>query len=268
MLKSRKRITAFRAPLLRFVCLSKSSPRPGTSLVRCSHPVVSTTSWFPIAGCRSYYRSAPFLRLRPRFRVWPSHPRVLRRFRSLEVFRPLSATHPSRATHSREFQLPGHVASSRFRCASTPFSLDKLPDLFQPGALTGFVLQSLTWPESHSLSTMHPLLRLAVTGCRHCPANRDCHRRTSPRVAAFNVPSGPPNSLLSERPFDRTTVSRIINGPDAATAPRLCSATTSLQGFPPPAGWDVRPRISPALSASWLSWSSSSLGLSPSRASG
>jgi hypothetical protein len=33
---------------------------------------------------------------------------------------------------------------------------------FQPGALTGFALQSFTEQRSHGLSTGHPLLRLTI----------------------------------------------------------------------------------------------------------
>jgi len=39
--------------------------------------------------------------------------------------------------HSRAFACPGHVAPSRLPCASAPYSLDGLPGVFQPGALSG-----------------------------------------------------------------------------------------------------------------------------------
>jgi len=71
--------------------------------------------------------------------------RLIVRFRSLEVSVPHSATQRPRAT------APGYsisrvlLLSSRLPCVSTLCSLDHLPDISQPGALTGFSLQSMTW---------------------------------------------------------------------------------------------------------------------------
>jgi len=71
--------------------------------------------------------------------------RLIVRFRSPEVFVPHSATQRSRATAPGTSIPRVLLLSSRLSCVSTLCSLDHLPDVFQPGALTGFSLQSMTW---------------------------------------------------------------------------------------------------------------------------
>jgi len=73
---------------------------------------------------------------------------------ALSRFVPLQRNPTAKSHHPRGFRPPGHVASLRFWPASTPCSLDNLPDMFQTGALVGFPLQSLTWQRSHRLSTI------------------------------------------------------------------------------------------------------------------
>jgi hypothetical protein len=121
---------------------------------------------------------------------------------------------------------PGHVASSRFLPASTPCSRNDLPDVFQPGALTGFTLQSLTLPGSHRLSAAHPLARLAAR------KRRGAASRSSGTIAGAR---------------DRRVV------PLGASRPRL-------RGLDPPAGWGAASRISP-VHGPWLSWVSPPWGL-------
>jgi len=75
-----------------------------------------------------------------------------------------------------------------------------------------------------------------------------------------------PEPLDSRIPSRDWRTRRLTNGNRAVT-PSLTARRASPQGFHPSAGWDRRRWISPSLGRPWLSWVSSFLGHSPSRAS-
>jgi len=144
---------------MRLTCLSKSIPR------------ILARYWFRAPASRSNaFRHFPSHGLRIQgipypLRYWespstgfsstpeydPRTPasegryRLIFRFRSPEVSFPHSATQRSRATTPGTSIPRVMLLSSRLPCVSTLFSLDHLPSVSQPGALTGFSLQSLTW---------------------------------------------------------------------------------------------------------------------------
>lgn len=159
--------------------------------------------------------------------------------------------------HSGPSTVPGHVASSHLPRASTPSSPHGLPGVFQPGALSGFALQSLTWQKSSRLSAVLPLLRLAL---RPVPFDSRVATRSVQRLLA----------QTSHEAFTRTALAPPCGGrPSRLPTPVLpfrsgpyrsmdvalqhehwrdgsMSITASLQGFHPSAGWGRRRRISPS----------------------
>jgi len=164
------------------------------------------------------------------------------------------------------FACPGHVAPSHFLRASTRCSRADLPGISQPGALSGFPLQSLTEQRSPGLSTGHPLLRLA------CPPAFTTLDLT---FVAAHLP-GPglaPRLSAAGSAGNRTRASlsvhaqrfRIIDSPSrpAARGPYgphgLASGVSSLCRLE-----RTLPHLC-GLASPRLSWVSSSLGPSPSR---
>jgi len=125
---------------------------------------------------------------------------------------------PQRYPYVESHTLPG-LPPPGSRCVlALPLRLDaflprRTPRSVSTGRAHGVRPSELYLTGIARLSAEHPLLRLASGLLARARSNRVRHRRTSPRVAAFRVPCGMLHSLLSERSFDRATVSRIIDGP-------------------------------------------------------
>jgi hypothetical protein len=155
----------------------------------------------------------------PCFRVLPGHPRArtmphtpLSRGFFPHRHNPAIQSHPSRGFHP-----PGHVASSRFLPASTPCSLNGLPGVSQPGAPSGFSLQSLTWQRSRRLSAAHPLLRLAPRVRKH---------RSKAKTGFPFPPSSP---FLSVRIGRSVPVSQTVTARAGSPARGLAPGSFSLR---------------------------------------
>jgi len=131
-------IAAWRPPLLRFTCLSKTPLLPGVALVRRSRLAVRPLHGLRQKGVNLFYKALEtFLRLRPVTEFDLTYPHHRSDARSHEVFRPFDATlssEPPPAGHPD----PRHVASFRLPCGSTPCSRNDIPDVFQSGASMGF----------------------------------------------------------------------------------------------------------------------------------
>jgi len=155
------------------------------------------------------------------------------------------------------FTCPGHVASSHLPCASTPYSLHGLPGVLSTRCARG------TWPSELDRTKIAlasrpelPLLRLA-NHSRVKQTIRPAHVSTSPRLVAKRpllervrrlVPLGSP--VLKRATSAAGIAARRGLASGACSLRRL---ETSVPGF--------------LLSTTpWLSWPSSSLRRSPSRA--
>jgi hypothetical protein len=173
-------------------------------------------------------------------------------FGSLEVSSP--STQPQRDEPPLpELPPPGQVASPPFLPASTPCSRRDLPGVFQPGAPSGFSLQSLTWQRLHAPLDAASLP--AIGNGVALPAG-DTSR-------LFHLPgftSVPRRLSASAR--DATTGSRV----SLPRSPRLRTwgpERPRCKGYPPlPVGSPFPCLHGPTDSR--LSWASPSLGHSPS----
>jgi len=230
------RVTAPCPPPVRLAVPSKAPRRADALWVWRSHPVVHPPRGLRPPGAKPCERLAnlprPFAPLRSftRTPVSPSSGDI----GSLEVSAP--STQPNRdEPPPPELPPPGPVASPPFRPASTPCSRHDLPGVFQPGAPSGFSLQSLTWQGLHASLDAASLPAIGNGASR--PIG-DSDRWVPPPRFRVRAPS--PFGFGSWRE------NRIVGVPLAfAPAPDLGSGTASLQGLSPPAGWktvSVSPR--------------------------
>jgi hypothetical protein len=185
-------------------------------LVRRSPPRGSATSWS--AGCErrpGFPGRVAFLRLSPRFRVLPSitlQPLITVAI-TLPRFLAPSASSIRWKPPFPGLPRPGHVAPAHLPCALTPSSSIRLPGVFQPGSLMGFLPSALDSSE-------------IVLASRH---------------------DFPSCDWLLPAPLARPSENDLARPP--ARRPRKDSAA-SLQGFVPSDGWGRRRWISPLATAS------------------
>jgi len=253
ILEPAPRIAAQRAPLLWFTRLSKTSPRPSASWVwrlppRGSSPPRGLRSggtgscragdlpqaWAPLQS----FARAPRRREGQR----PHSPEVLcpKRHPSAEIHH--SRALPTRVTlRPRTYHVPRRI---------TP-STDSLVS-FQPGALSGRSLQSLTGQRSRTpLGAASPLAIGSPTAVADSMSALLLHlpRLAVPKTCSSDEPEGP--SLLDVSALALSAHGHRCRSGFASGVSSLCRLGCTAAGF-----LHVR--------HPWLSWGSSSLGLSPS----